>query len=35
MKEREPLNKINKISINKKAKAQVELGNLAIESIIQ
>ena len=35
MKEREPLNKINKININKKTKAQIELGNLAIGSIIQ
>ena len=32
MKEKEPLNKIN---INKKAKAQIELGNLAMESIIR
>ena len=32
MKCREPLNKVN---INKKAKAQIELENLAMESIIQ
>ena len=31
MKDREPL---NKISMNKKAKAQIELGNLAKGSII-
>ena len=32
LKDREPLNKIN---INKKAKAQIELENLAMESIIR
>ena len=32
MKDREPLNRIN---INKKAKAQIELGNLTIGSIVE